>query len=1083
MKSESILDFWHAIEAMTAQEVARVDAMDPSSPVYGMGLEDGSVVPWMSPAHAKKLVEKGYQWQYAAQCAVYATDDVTGMLVRYFGGDTSDWYERADSRARLFDLSFDSDGLPLGHTFALSLSAWTAGQILRDGGGAQLLQSGGMANVNGLPMPENSIPSVVSGFAAFDFLSRHLAQWIVFESNRMRQEGVSADAAWIASLASDVSMRLFGHGMPVPIVELCRIRASQIRIVREDEPQKPARQNNDFDILTSFFVEDLLRVRKALADGHVGKGLREFLAAGQGKNAPTRIDVRAPSSAPLIEAALRPTRMPAGRWPSDHALVLSQQLAVNEAWTKLVDGAGIFAVNGPPGTGKTTLLRDVAAAVITHRASLMIKGRTGFFGSKMAHRLGDTWVPYYPLHASLQGHSIVICSSNNGAVENVTLELPGESAVPKRVLVSSNYFSELATSVTKKKAWGLVAAPLGKRANRSEFLRAFWWNKTGQDDGAGNAVTPGMREALHKLQTKVTAPTISWDEAAARYKRAQEVEKGFRAALEKKARRPEHIAGLNARAVSDQSRLESMDATLAEREALLRTLEEKLLFIDRKRVASLAQRADVDKQIAEHRSDKPGVIEMITTWGKAQKEWRAQLARLRVQADSISGEWPMLDRAREAHLREQRLVESGIQEIEAKASQLDEELEKTIDALQEEKSALQADMKNLGALWPRLDAQDEDRERIEPWAHREWVKAREELFLAALDVHRAFVEHHPTEMMANLNLASDWLSGKQMPPELARTALDSLCLVVPVISTTFASVSRMFSQLTQEAVGWCLVDESGQAIPPHAVGAIWRSKRTIVVGDPRQLEPVYTIPAQVESALAELFGVGRQWMPSYASVQALADQGSTWGTWLPGDRGDSEWVGCPLRLHRRCDEPAFSISNHLAYGGMMVHGKPQPVSGGGLSESAWIDVRGVASEGHWVTEEGERLRELLSDLIGKQGVAPDQIAMVSPFKDCANRLKAMATGYGIAPGRVGTVHTAQGKEADIVILVLGGDPKLPGAKAWAAAKPNLLNVAVSRMKKRLYVVGNRKEWAKQKHFGLMAERLQVVRQSVASSRV
>jgi len=65
------------------------------------------------------------------------------------------------------------------------------------------------------------------------------------------------------------------------------------------------------------------------------------------------------------------------------------------------------------------------------------------------------------------------------------------------------------------------------------------------------------------------------------------------------------------------------------------------------------------------------------------------------------------------------------------------------------------------------------------------------------------------------------------------------------------------------------------------------------------------------------------------------------------------------------------------------------------------------------------------------------------------------------------VHTAQGREAEAVIIVLGAPvPSQTGARNWAGGRPNILNVAVTRAKEVVYVIGNRKLW---REAGVFAE--------------
>jgi superfamily I DNA and/or RNA helicase len=297
-------------------------------------------------------------------------------------------------------------------------------------------------------------------------------------------------------------------------------------------------------------------------------------------------------------------------------------------------------------------------------------------------------------------------------------------------------------------------------------------------------------------------------------------------------------------------------------------------------------------------------------------------------------------------------------------------------------------------------------------------------------------------------------------------------------------MSRLFGPLGQEQLGWLLIDEAGQAVPQAAIGAIWRARRAVVIGDPLQIEPVVTVPPKLIKAIFAEFGVSSEgWAAPYMSAQTLADRVSWFGTNIHTKDGDI-WVGSPLRVHRRCEEPMFSISNYIAYDGLMVYGTPRAESAIGdiLGSSVWIDVAGDA-EGKWSPAEGAVALALLNRILDS-GIRDPDIFFITPFRIVSQKLRELfrrdsqiagrlpENPWSWTSSRVGTIHTFQGKEAEAVVLVLGAPMDFSaGARQWAGHPPNLLNVAVTRAKRRVYVIGNRAMWMNAGSFTHLAQNL------------
>lgn len=133
-------------------------------------------------------------------------------------------------------------------------------------------------------------------------------------------------------------------------------------------------------------------------------------------------------------------------------------------------------------------------------------------------------------------------------------------------------------------------------------------------------------------------------------------------------------------------------------------------------------------------------------------------------------------------------------------------------------------------------------------------------------------------------------------------------------------------------------------------------------------------------------------------------------------------------MHRRCDNPVLNVINNAVYHGLMIRAvvpRSEPLQ---VTPSAWIDIPGADAQGNWIPEETNAARRTLEHL-QKKGVNAGRILVISPFRDTAYQIKKLPEDLCDIV-RSGTIHTAQGKEADIVLLGLGGNPAKAGSRRW-----------------------------------------------------
>jgi superfamily I DNA and/or RNA helicase len=751
-----------------------------------------------------------------------------------------------------------------------------------------------------------------------------------------------------------------------------------------------------------------------------------------------------------------PGSYPLGRYPSNtqYALSFMQQVAVNLSTS--VDPNSIRSVNGPPGTGKTTLLKDLFADLIVQQAKDICR-----LGQKELPRDLKGIIGVIPEVISDNG--IVVVSSNNSAVQNIVNNVPLEKDIDKSLLpklVKADYFREISNSTlswekneetgkneivvtpnTSYDYWGLFSLEGGKKSNVNNILST-------------------MNVVCSYLDEQYENDTSVYEAFVRKYK----------ALISKRERYSQYIklkADHDNLGIARSEVFKKLREKESEIDAFVNDNKDAVTSckrcIERKELEIISNKEELDK----------ATIELVNVESKKPKWFsrlfnRSSVIRYEKQHSDIKTLWDSL------FLIDTELNEELIS-YRAKLSAIDTEIRNKKEELAQKKSQLNEIIRSLKTIDSRMNRLKTENPSIglndldmtvnyenlqfsNPWFDEAYRIEQSELFILALQVRKQFLYENRKSIRAAVRI---WWNQNDKDSKSIEAAWKWINMTIPVISSTFASVGIMFKNMGPKTLGHLFIDEAGQALPQAAVGSILRSKYVMAVGDPAQIPPVVTLDSRVLGIIRDLYSVDERLISASASVQTLIDATSQYGYYREPDQSEESWIGIPLWVHRRCKYPMFCISNKISYNNHMVQGNQS------FGKIGWYNIKGKA-QNKYVKEQGDFLVKKISDLINENPRIIDRnkddvVYVISPFRNVAQQLAYELGKIGFTrydtngkPTNVGTIHTVQGKEAPIVFLVLGADKNCAGAAQWAMLESNMMNVAVTRAKDEFYIIGDKK---------------------------
>ena len=274
-----------------------------------------------------------------------------------------------------------------------------------------------------------------------------------------------------------------------------------------------------------------------------------------------------------------------------------------------------------------------------------------------------------------------------------------------------------------------------------------------------------------------------------------------------------------------------------------------------------------------------------------------------------------------------------------------------------------------------------------------------------------------------------------------------------ILSTTFLSRNSLNSDVVYD---YLIMDEASQVDIATGALALSCARNVVIVGDTKQLPNVVTEDIKAKAtAIFDTFNVNEGYRYTKSFLQSILDV-------MPNV------TQILLREHYRCHPKIINFCNQKFYRGELVI-----MTKDNGEDDVLLVVKTVPGNHERNHYSQRQIDVIKNEIIPKYVSDPEETGIIAPYKNQVEALSKEITDIDAA-----TVHKFQGKEKENIIISTVDDEI-----SDFADNPYLINVAVSRAKKKLMLVVTGNEQSKEHNITDLIDYIQYNNFEVAESKI